>query len=131
MTTATQSTFDHSTLSYALRIIAPSVHRWTINQGRHWISLHLSQICIIALCIEAVFNVCPVCYNNAIFIAPRKNLQKQFTAVCYGSRKLDTKHWHCVYRCGGLYWLALKTHTVLLRVRVRVTDLVYGRQTYV
>jgi len=113
MTSATQSTFDHSTLSYALRIIALSVYRWTINQGTHWISLHLSQNCIIALYIEAVFNDCPLCYNNATFIAARKNLQKQFTAFCYGSRKLDMKHWHCVSVRWPLLTGVGNTHSVI------------------
>jgi hypothetical protein len=51
------------------------------NQGRHWISLHFSQIRTVALYIEAIFKVCRVSYNNSIFIAERKNLQKKFTYV--------------------------------------------------
>jgi hypothetical protein len=54
-------------------------------------SPHFSQIRITALYIQADFNVSRVSYRNSIFIAAPKNLQKQFTDVSYGSRKLDIK----------------------------------------
>jgi len=56
----TSSTQKHVEPPHAFlrNIVVTTVQRSSGNQGKHWISLHFSQITITALYIQAVFNVC-------------------------------------------------------------------------
>ena len=101
------------------------------KQGRLWISLHFSQIRIIA-----VFNVCRVCYSNPPFIAESKKLQKKYTDISWDSKNwiwkpnvvcavrrlltvLENKH-RVILICLCAFWFRLLCMCVCWRVRFGV-----------